>query len=106
MTRSPSRCPTCGRRHKRSNPQNAMYWSLLHLMSQREWGGKTYSADQFHAYYKTRFLGAEDMTLPNGKTLTIPNSTANLDVSEFSDYFEKVQADAAERGVFLDELAA
>ena len=25
--------------------------------------------DQFHAYYKTRFLGCDDVPLPNGKTL-------------------------------------
>jgi hypothetical protein len=81
-----------------------MYWALLHLMAQREWGGQRYSADTMHAYYKTRFLGAEDMTLPNGKTLTIPHSTADLDVAEFSEYFDRVQADCAERGVYLEEL--
>ena len=106
QTRSPSRCPTCGRRHKRSNPANALYWALLHLMAGREWDGQTHSAESFHTYYKTRFLGADDMTLPNGKTLTIPYSTANLDAAEFGDYLDKVQADCTERGVYLDELPA
>lgn len=102
----PDRCPTCGRRHKRRNPQNAIYWSLLHMMAEREWAGQRYSAESFHTYYKTKFLGADDMKMPNGKTLQIPRSTADLDVSEFSEYFDKVQADCAERGVFLDELPA
>ena len=101
------RCPHCGRRYKRSNPQNAVYWSLLHEMAQKlKPGGETYSAEQYHAYYKSRFLGCEDVKLPNGKTLTIPNSTTDLDVAEFSDYFDAVQADAAERGVHLADLPA
>jgi hypothetical protein len=75
-------------------------------MAERDWHGQRFSADSFHQYYKSRFLGADDVNLPNGKTLTIPHSTANLDVAEFAAYFDAVQADAAERGVYLDELAA
>ncbi len=100
------RCPTCHRRHKRSNPQNAILWALYHKMAEREWAGATYSAESFHNYYKAKYLGCVDVALPNGKTLTLPNSTAGLDVAEFGDYFDKVQADCAERGVHLDELAA
>lgn len=102
-----NRCPTCGRRNKRRNPQNAVYWALLHMLAEQlRPGGVTYSAEQFHTYYKSRFLGCDDIPMPNGKTLTIPRSTANLDVAEFSDYFDAVQADAAERGVHLSELPA
>lgn len=97
------RCPTCGRKHKRRNPQNAYYWLLLHKMAEREWAGQRFSAEAMHIYYKTRFLGADDVTMPNGKTLTLPRSTADLDVAEFSAYFDAVQADAAERGVYLYE---
>jgi len=75
-------------------------------MAAREWAGQRYSAESFHIYYKTRFLGADDVTLPNGKTLTIPRSTADLSVDEFSDFFDRVAADAAERGVYLEELPA
>jgi hypothetical protein len=100
------RCPTCHRKHKRGNPANAMLWALYHAMADREWDGKRYSADSFHAYYKQKFLGADDVDLPNGKTLTVVRSTANLDADEFSAYLAKVEADAAERGVFLAELPA
>ena len=101
------RCPTCHRLHKRSQPQNAAYWALLHLLAEQlRPGGVTYSAEQYHKYYASRILGCDDVKLPNGKTLTIPRSTANLDVAEFSDYFDAVQADAAERGVHLSELPA
>lgn len=81
-----------------------MYWALLHLCAAKLADGK-FSAEQFHAYYKSRFLGCDDIPMPNGKTLTIPRST-NLDVAEFSAYFDQVQADAAERGVFLADMEA
>lgn len=102
----PNRCPSCHRLHKRSNPQNAILWALYHRMAEREWNGQRYSAESFHKYYASRFLGCDDIPMPNGKTATIPRSTANLDVAEFGAYFDAVQADAAERGVYLDELAA
>lgn len=97
------RCPTCGRREKRSNPANARYWLLLHTIAAKlRPGGHAYSAEQYHAYYKSRFLGCDDVALPNGKVLTIPRSTAQLESTEFGEYVTKVEADAAERGVYLD----
>lgn len=82
-----------------------MLWALYHAMAEREWEGQRYSAESFHVYYKTKFLGADDVSLPNGEVLSLPHSTADLDVGAFADYFDKVQADAALRGVYLDELA-
>jgi hypothetical protein len=35
--------------------------------------------------------------------LVVPLSTADLSVEEFSAYLDAVEADAAERGVYLDE---
>lgn len=100
-----ARCPACHRRIKRSNPANARYWLLLHeLAAKLKPGGQAYSAEAFHTYYKSRFLGCDDVRLPNGKTLTIPRSSADLDVAEFADYTGKVEADAAERGVYLADM--
>jgi hypothetical protein len=102
-----TRCPTCRRPVKRSPQANARYWLLLHLIAESlRPGGAEYSADQWHAYMKSRFLGCDDVTLPNGKTLTIPRSSASLDRREFAEYMEQVEAWAAERGVFLEDLAA
>lgn len=100
----PSRCPTCHRLHKRSNPQNKRLWLLYTAMSNKlRPGGEVYSPDHYHLYYKKKLLGAIDYKLPNGEILTIPNSTADLDVAEFNDYMERVEADAAEHKVYLDE---
>lgn len=104
MKQTTERCPSCHRRLTRSSDANRRYWALLHLVADKlRPGGIAYSADQFHAYYKSRFLGCDDVKLPNGKTLTIPRSTAGLDVAEFSEYLDAVQADAAARGVWLED---
>ncbi len=99
-----SRCPTCGRKQKRSSDANARYWLLLHkIAATLKPDGKSYSPEQFHTYYKSRFLGCDDVPMPNGKTLTIPRSTAGMDSPDFARFQEQVEADAAERGVYLDE---
>lgn len=66
-------------------------------------GGKTYSPEQYHLWARQRFLGATDFDLPGGKVLTIPNSTAELDVEEFGSFMDQLEAFAAEHGVYLDE---
>lgn len=105
----PSRCPNCKRLHKRSHPQNARYWSLLHRMAEViRPAGETYSAETWHLWAKSRFLGCEETRLPNGKIITTPNSTADLDVAAFADYMTQVEAFANDRGAYLEdtEIAA
>ena len=99
-------CPTCKRRKRRTNEANRRYWLLLHLLAEKliPLQAKGYSADTWHIYYKTRYLGADEYMLPNGKQYLVPRSTADLDTDTFSDYMTKVEAHANEHGVFLDEL--
>lgn len=107
MPTTTSRCKECGRKHKRSTDANRLYWLLLHCVADKfKPGGVAYSADTWHLYFKSRFLGADDVRLPNTKVLTMPHSTADLASDEFSNYVTKVEAWAAERDVYLDELAA
>lgn len=98
------RCPHCKRLYCRSNEQNRRYWALLHVIAEKlRPEGHTFSTETWHRYYASRFLGCDEVRLPNGKTLTIPRSTADLDVSEFNDYMTQVEADANARGVFLED---
>ena len=98
-----TRCPTCNRLHKRTHPQNARYWLLLHAIADKlRPNGEAFSAESYHLFFKSRFLGCEEVRMPNGKTMLIANSTADLDVAEFNEYMEKVEAWAAERDVWLD----
>lgn len=65
--------------------------------------GKVYSPEHFHLYAKQRFLGCTDYELPGGKVVSIPNSSAELDVDDFNDFMAQVESLAAEHGVYLDE---
>lgn len=101
------RCPTCHRKRKRGSDANARLWALYHAAADKlRPEGNAYSAEQYHVYFKSRFLGCKDYQLPNNRTLTIPASTADLSTEEFSKYMDQVEADLADRGVFLDELPA
>ena len=85
---------------KRSNPQNKLYWAVLHTIAEGGWvNGKQFSADAWHENFKREFIGIEE--LPNGATTGI--STASLDVGAFSDYIERVMHYAAEHlGVTIE----
>ena len=98
------KCPVCGRRRRRSSEANRRYWALLHEISEElKPDGKQYSSETWHDYLKCKFLGADERVLPNGKTLIIPHSSAELDSVEFADYQTQVEAWANEQGVYLDE---
>ena len=97
-----ARCPTCKRRMTRSNPANARYWALLHLLSEKLQKG-AYSAEQWHLWARSKFLGCEDFILPNGKPLSIPKSTAVLDVAEFGEFMTAVEAWANEHNCWLED---
>jgi len=104
VTMKNKRCPACGRTEVRSSEANRRYWALLHEIAEKaKPKGLQYSAETWHLYFRQRLLGSEDMTLPNGKIVTQPNSTANLDVSDFSDYLDKVQAWAAHHEIYLED---
>jgi hypothetical protein len=101
------RCPACGRLEKRSTQANARYWMLMHMIADNvKPEGKSYSVEAWHSYWKSKLLGCDEFTMPNGKTMVIPKSSADLEPGEFADYQTQVEAWAAERGVYLADLAA
>jgi len=105
MNAKVDRCPTCKRRLTRSSEANRRYWALLHALAGKlRPKGQEYSAETWHLYCKSRFLGADDQTLPSGRVITIPHSTAQLDSTGFAEYMTKVEAFANERGCFLEDM--
>ena len=94
--------------YKRSNDQNRRYWSILNeLAEQCDVRGQKFAAETWHEYFKGRFIGQEDIQLPNGKAFTRPISTTTLDKAAFSEYMLQIEAFAAQRGILLgEELAA
>lgn len=86
---------------KRKQEQNALYWVRLEEISSQAWiGGRQYSKEVWHEYFRGRYAMTE--TGPNGQAL--PKSTTKMSVSEFSDYLSQIEAEAAqEYGVRFSE---
>lgn len=98
------RCPACGRREQRSSEANRRYWKLVATVAETlRPAGQIHGAEAWHLWFKSRFLGCQDVRLPNGVVLTVPHSSADLDTVEFATYMEQVEAWAAEHGAHLDE---
>lgn len=103
----PDRCPHCKRKMKRSNEANRRLWLIYHLMADKlRPQGQAYSAETWHVYMKQRYLGCDDVRMPNGKVIPIPRSTADLGTDKFNEYMYAVEAWANEHGVYLDEEIA
>jgi hypothetical protein len=99
------RCPTCHRKKKRSNQANARYWALVYKVAENvKVGADYFSGKAWHQYFKERYLGCEDLLLPNGVVRTQAKSSADEDSPDFAEYATKVEAWAAEHDVYLDEL--
>jgi hypothetical protein len=100
----PDRCPTCKRRMTRSPEANRRYWALLHVMAEKlKPLDHSYSADSWHTWAKSKWLGCDDVKLPSGKVLVIPRSTADLDTAAFNDYMTAVEVWANEKGAYLED---
>lgn len=98
------RCPTCGMKKKRSSESNRMYWALLNLIAEQlPVKGQGYTANTWHAYLVQRYLGCHDITLPNGKVVTMNVSTSALTNEEFGEYMDKCLAWASEHGIVLPD---
>ena len=89
---------------KRSKPQNRRYWGdgvLAQIAEQATVNGRLYSAEVWHEQMKRQFIGYEE--LPNGQIIGL--SSKNLDIKEFAEFCQKVEAYAVtELGVRFVEL--
>ena len=86
----------------RSTEQNRRYWMLVSLLADKDIQGQKYNKEAWHLYLRNRFLGAEEIKLPSGKTMIRAIDTHNLPVDQFNDYMGQVEAWAAEHGVWLE----
>jgi hypothetical protein len=93
---------------RRSNEANARYWALLHEISEKvkvnNKQQRYYPVNVWHEYFKSRFIGCDEMMLPNRHSLILPISTTTLDKAQFGNYMTQVEAWAAERGIYLEDL--
>lgn len=75
----------------RTVPQNSLMWMWYKCMEDATGTPK----DVFHDYYKRRYLTRRVAVGGSGKLIEASGSTASLTTAAFSEYLEKVKADAA-----------
>lgn len=99
------RCPTCRQLKRRTNPANARYWLLLHLIADNvKPEGQQHAPETWHVYFKQRYIGVDEVKMPNGHVINIPKSSADLDTAEFATFMASVESWAMERNVYMDEM--
>lgn len=81
-------------RRKRTKRQNRRYWGrgvLAQIAEQATVGGKLYSAETWHEFFKRKFIGVEE--LPGGSV--VGKSSTKLTTAEFCEFCDQVEAYAA-----------
>jgi len=81
---------------QRSTIQNRRYWALLREISEgARPNDKQYGSDTWHEFFKAKYIGTEEIELPDRRRIERPISTTALSVSEFAEYMTRVEAYAA-----------
>lgn len=90
---------------KRNVQQNRRLWGVIYKqIAEQAWvEGQQFNKDIWHEYYARKYGVCDEMVLPDGEIITRRKSTTEMTVSEFSDYMNRVEADAVmEHGVFFE----
>lgn len=82
---------------KRNREQNRRYWGyLLQTIAESAWvDGKQFDKDTWHEYFARKHGICDEVILPGGEIVTRRKSTTQMSVGEFSEYMQRVEADAA-----------
>ncbi len=99
------RCPTCNQVKRRSLPQNARLHKLFTELSAnvKAKDGLYHPAIWWKVMAKSQWLGFDEYQKPDGETVYVLRSTANLSVEELNEFMAQVEKYAAEKGVWLEE---
>lgn len=80
---------------QRSLRQNAYYWGVVLRVVAKETG---HTEEELHEIYKRMFLPRKVIQY-KGKDFPVPGSTTESDSVEFTEYIERVRAEAATLGI-------
>lgn len=86
------------RKKKRSNHQNAYYWSIVVPMIKDALIalGHTVTLEESHEMLKARFNYKEIVNEETGEVVQLPLSTTKLNTVDFCEYIERIQHFAAQ----------
>lgn len=86
-------------RSKRSNPQNAWYWTIVGIVAKETDNDK----EVIHRLFKKMFIGY-DVKVVGNERIAVVRSSSTLNTEEFSEYLSKVEAFVAqELGILLPD---
>jgi hypothetical protein len=82
---------------KRNGEQNARLWGYIYAtIADQAWvDGRRYSKDTWHEYFARKHCPKTEFVLPGGEIISRRKSTAEMNVGEFSEYMNAIEAEAA-----------
>lgn len=90
---------------KLTRMQRNLYWAILRMIEEQlAIKGKHFTATCWDEYFKERYLGKEEVELPNGKIITRTVGTSSLDKAGMSEYMLKISAWCSEHSVILPDF--
>ena len=86
-------------REKRSNPQNAWYWTIVGIVAKETMNDK----EAIHKFFARKFIGY-DVKEVGGERIAIVRSTSSLNTEDFSTFLSQVEAFCAnDLGIILPD---
>jgi hypothetical protein len=80
-------------KQKRTIDQNRMLHALVNQLSAEVWiDGKQFGPEAWKEHVRQKFIGTEEIELPDGRRIERGISTTTLDVADFSELLEQLQA--------------
>lgn len=83
----------------RSIKQNAWYWAGILPTLAKHTG---HTETELHEIFKRLFLPPKVIEY-GGRTFKVPGSTSNLSIQDFTEYVERVRAEAANMGINIPD---
>lgn len=78
---------------KRSSAQNRRLHALLRDISEQAWfNGRKYDEETWKEWFRRKFIGTEEIIMPDGKRIERGISTTILSVSEFTFFMDQIEA--------------
>lgn len=81
---------------KRSIEQNSMLHAILSEIAEGAWvNGRQFPMEVWKEFFRAKFIGTEEMVMPDGQIKEKGLSTTTLDVAAFSDFINQISEYAA-----------
>lgn len=77
---------------KRSLEQNSRLHALLQDVAANAWvDGKQFDLDTWKEFFRRKFIGTEEIPMPDGSRIERGVSTTTLDVAAFSEFMTQIE---------------